>query len=321
MSDFPRLRPALTGLTTVALLALSAACGGSADPAPATANKPAAGRTVAGLQIAADPALHAKLPESVRSSGKVRAGTDPTIPPWEMRDEDATTIIGMDVDLGQAIGAKLGVDFVFTAQQFDGLIPAMQAGKLDVAISNMADTAERQAVVDFVDYASDGASLMVPKAAAGTIKGLTDVCGKKVALTAGSTYEKFVRTEVKARCTAAGQPEATPLVFPNDAATQLAVKSGKAEATLTDGPSAAYIARTVDGGNAFAVVLDPAAPTGYHPVPIGIAMTKTKPELRDAVKEALQALITDGTYRRIMDKYGLADYGVKSATVNAGAAA
>jgi polar amino acid transport system substrate-binding protein len=305
-------------VAALGLLVVAAGCGGSSSTSTTQSTPVSSASKVAGISIAVDPALQAKVPSAIRDAKVVYVGTDPTIPPWEMRNDGASTISGMDVDLGHAIGAKLGLEFRFAAQQFDGLIPAIQARKFDVSMSNMADTKERQQVVDFVDYAADGAALMVPKAAAATMHGLTGICGKKVALTAGSTYEQYVKTTVKQRCMSAGQAAASPLVFPTDAATQLAVKSGKATATLTDGPSAAYIARTVDGGSVFSVVEDPTAPTGYNPVPIGIAVTKAEPQLRDAIQAALKGLVADGTYRRVMAKYGLAAYGVKSVTVNSG---
>lgn len=313
--------PTVLAVVAAASVLPAVGCGSSSDDDASAAASGASGgvatTTVAGVSIASDPALTTDLPSSVKKAGVVNVGSDPTIPPWEMR-KNGGEIIGMDPDIGHAIGAKLGVEFKFDPQRFDGLVPAIQAGKFAVALSNMADTKERQRTVDFVDYAGTGASFMVPSGNPGGISTQESACGKKIALTAGSTYEKYVKTTVNGLCSKAGKPAATALVFPDDASTQLAVKSGKADATLTDGPSAAYIAQTVDGGKAFTVIEDPSAPAGYNPVPIGVAVAKDQTQLRDAIKRALDALIADGTLRRIMGKYGLEAYGVRAATINAG---
>ncbi len=98
----------------------------------------------------------------------------------------------------------------------------------------------------------------------------------------------------------------------------MAVQSGKVVGDLTDHSTAAYIAMTTDNGATFEVVVDPAAPTGYESQPVGIAVLKTNTGLRDALQKALQALIDDGTYKTIIDHYGLLP--VQSAQINQGTA-
>jgi polar amino acid transport system substrate-binding protein len=76
------------------------------------------------------------------------------------------------------------------------------------------------------------------------------------------------------------------------------------------------VAKTAGGGNLFQVVQDPTAPSGYDPQTVGAGVIKTNTGLRDAMQKALQALIADGTYGKILDKYGEASVAVSTVTIN-----
>ena len=88
----------------------------------------------------------------------------------------------------------------------------------------------------------------------------------------------------------------TILALPNQPAALLAITSGRAVADLTDHSTAVYIAKTTNNGNTFQVVVDPAAPNGYHPTLVGIGIVATNTALVSTVQKALQDLINDGTY-------------------------
>ncbi|MCD2462611.1 ABC transporter substrate-binding protein [Streptomyces sp. NPDC055893] len=293
-------------------LATLAACG-DADPAPAAGGTV----TVGGVRIEKDPALHAMLPDSIRKAGKVRVATDVPYPPFEMFvKEGESGLTGLDYDLGQALGGKLGVTFAFTPQKFDGIVPAIQAGKFDVAMSAITDNKERQQVVDFVDYSQSGSGILVGNGNPASIAALDDLCGKKVAVQAATNQLDLLK-EHQATCSKAGKGAIGIQTFPKDSDAQLALRSGKVVAQVLTKPAAGWVAKTADAGKAFDLVEDPAAPGGYRASPNGIAVSKQQPELTEAIRKALQALIDDGTVTKIYGTYGVASIAVEEATKNA----
>ncbi|MEU8842301.1 ABC transporter substrate-binding protein [Streptomyces roseus] len=314
LSRTPLSRTLLAAVTAAAAATALTSCSDSKGEASATAPRQV---TVADVTIAQDKTLHDALPQSIRTAGTVRVATDVPYAPFEMFvAEGKQELTGLDYDLGQALGAKLGVRFAFTPQKFDGIVPAIQAGKFDAAMSAMTDNKERQAVVDFVDYSQSGSAVMVVKGNPEKVATLDDLCGKKVAVQAATNQLELLNGHQEA-CKKAGRPGIDVQSFPKDSDAQLALRSGKVVAQVQTKPAAGWTAKTADGGNTFEVVDDPAAQGGYGASPNGIAVSKKLPQLTDAIQKALQALIDDGTATKIFDKYGVASIAVKEATKNA----
>ncbi|MEU3794412.1 ABC transporter substrate-binding protein [Streptomyces fructofermentans] len=298
---------------TATVLATLSACGDGNDPAPSAAAKV----SVAGVEIAKDQALHDALPDAIKESGTVKVATDVPYPPFEMFvKEGSSELTGLDFDLGQALGAKLGVRFTFTAQKFDGIVPAIQAGKFDAAMSAITDNKERQQVVDFVDYSQSGSGILVADGNPDRVGTLDDLCGRKVAVQAATNQLDLLKSQ-QAVCKKAGKDRIDIQSFPKDSDAQLALRSGKVVAQVLTKPAAGWTAKKADAGKTFDLVDDPKAPGGYNASPNGIAVSKRLPELTDAIHKALQALIDDGTLTKIYDKYGVASIAVKEATKNA----
>ncbi|MFF9624719.1 ABC transporter substrate-binding protein [Streptomyces griseosporeus] len=305
-------RVATAAAAALALTTLSA-CGEDDGPTPAADGKV----SVAGVQIRQDQALHAMLPEQIRKAGKVRVATDVPYPPFEMFvKEGESELTGLDYDLGQALGGKLGVTFAFTPQKFDGIVPALQAGKYDAAMSALTDNEERQKVVDFVDYSQSGSGILVADGNPAAITDLDSLCGREVAVQA-ATHQLDLLKSHQSACSEAGRKKIGIQTFPRDSDAQLALRSGKVVAQVLTKPAAGWVAKTADAGKAFDLVEDPTAPGGYDATPNGIAVTKRLPDLTAAIQKALQALIDDGTVKKIYDKYGVASIAVKEATKNA----
>jgi polar amino acid transport system substrate-binding protein len=309
-------RTIVAALSCATALLTLPACSGSNDDGGTQAA--AGGKfTIAGKAVQQDAALHKLLPDAVRKSGTVRVATDIPYPPFEMYTAAGSTkMTGLDYDLGQALGAKLGVRFTFSAQKFDGIVPALQAGKFDVAMSAMTDNKERQQVVDFVDYTQSGSGILVADGNPEKITTLDDLCGRKVAVQAATNQLKLL-TAHQAACARSGRGKADIQTFPKDSDAQLALRSGKVVADVLTKPAAGWTAKTADGGKAFDLVEDPKAPGGYNPSPNGIAVSKRLPELTGAIQKALQALIDDGTLTKICDRYGVGSIAVDKATRNA----
>ncbi len=181
-------------------------------------------------------------------------------------------------------------------------------------MSDMYDNAQRESQgVDFVDYAYDTTSMLVPKGNPKGITNLDSLAGQTVCCESGTTQQAWLET-LNTQFTAAGKKAMTILALPNQPAAFLAITSGRAVADLTDHSTAVYNAKTINNGNTLQVVVDPAAPKGYQPTLVGIGMVASDTALVTTVQKALQDLINDGNYQKIVNSYGLTP--VTSAQIN-----
>lgn len=265
---------------------------------------------------AVDAAAAAALPERFKSAGVINVASDIPYPPMEMFDENQQ-LTGLDYDLAQALGAKLGVRLELRTQAFDSIIPSLQSGKNDIIMSGMNDTPERQETLNFVDYFHAGFSILVPEGNPGNITTVLDLCDKDVAVQKATVQAEILRTYDQ-QCLDKGSRPIRISELPLETDVQTAVRSGKAAADVVDSAVAAYAATTAGGGKIFDLVKDPANPAGYNPVYTGIGVLKKDAELSKALLAALQSVIADGTYDRILAKYSLSDYTVKETGLNLG---
>lgn len=302
-------------LAGVVLLAGCSASGSGDDAAAASGTV-----EVAGIEITVDESAAELLPADIAEAGSVKVATDAPYAPFEMfTEEGSDELTGVDVDLGHAIGAKLGIDFEFEQQAFDGIIPALQAGNFEVTITAMTSSVERMEVLTFVDYSASGTGILTSAGNPEGIESYLDLCGKDVALQAATSQVDLVNDVWQGECEAEGLDPIELSEFPSDADAQLAITSGKAVASLLTKPSAGYVAKTTNDGETFEVVEDPEAPNGYDATLNGIGVLKENEEFAKAIQAALQSLIDDGTYEAILDQYGVTGIGIDEATINGAA--
>ncbi|WP_410572448.1 ABC transporter substrate-binding protein [Amycolatopsis sp. cmx-4-61] len=303
-------------LASVAVLVT--ACGGGPDGAGGTsqaAGAPAAGipDTAAIVQgVQKDAQLNAALPDTVKQAG-LHLASNLQSAPNNFYAADGKTPIGYEVDLAKAIAAKLGVPVTHQDMAFGSLITSLQSGRIDLTMAGMNDTKARQAQIDFVDYFTSGITIMIRKGNPDGITGPDTLCGKNVAVVQGTSHQKFA-AEQSTKCTQAGQPAITVTATDSDNQNQNQLRTGRVQAILNDLPSAVYISRTAGEGKFFEVV--PGEPIDGGPY--GIGVNKTNTALRDSVQKALQALITDGTYGKILQAWGVEQGAIKEAAVNGG---
>ncbi|GAA3640915.1 ABC transporter substrate-binding protein [Streptomyces chitinivorans] len=262
--------------------------------------------------------LFDKLPKDIQSAGVIKVGSDIAYAPVEFYDEN-DEIAGIDPDIAEALEKQLGVELEFGNGTFDGLITGLNSGRHDIIMSAMTDTKQRQEGlddkgkkvgegVDFVDYFRAGSSILVKKGNPEGIKSLEDLCGETVALQRGTANEELAE-EQSEKC----DKPIKILAFDKDTEALLQVKQGRAVADINDYPVAAYNAKTSGGGEDFEVVGDQ-----IDAAPYGIAVSKENTELRDAIKAALDAIIENGEYQKVLEKWEVTDAGVEEATVNGG---
>lgn len=305
---------ALPGLAAAALLSAAVVgCGASGNGnsgAPATQAGPSAsaGSTAQAIPTAQkDAALAGMVPAAVSADGKLVVGSDASYAPNEFVDADGSTIIGMDVDLGKAVGQKLGLTVEFQNSAFDGILPGIAAKKYELGMSSFTDNADREKEVDMVTYFSAGTKMAT---VAGNPDGLSidNLCGKTVAAQRG-TVQVDDLTARNDTCTKGGKPAITVSQFQAQTDVTLALTAKRAQAMLADSPVVDYAVAQTNGQ--LATVGD-----AYDTAPYGIALPKNDGDYAKAVQGAVQALITDGTYKAILDKWGVAGGGVTDSKIN-----
>ena len=289
------------GVAALTAMVLLAGCGGSSTKSK---SKPA---TATGTAVAANKKVESELPAAIKSKGTLTVAADATYPPNEFIAPNGHTVEGMDADLATALAGVMGVKVKVVNATFDSIIPGLAAKKYDLGMSSFTDTKERQKTVDFVTYFSAGTAFYVKATGGPTITSLADLCGHKVAVEKGTTQAADATAQGK-KCRAAGKPGVTVLVFPDQNGANLALSSGRAVVGMADSPVAAYQVKQSNGQ--FKLVGKP-----YGTAPYGIAMPKGS-GLPKALLDALKVLMSDGKYRAILQKWGVAEGAISKPTIN-----
>ncbi|MDO5684429.1 MAG: ABC transporter substrate-binding protein [Propionibacteriaceae bacterium] len=293
---------ALLACASVAALALSA-CG---SDSLGTSTAPAGGSSAAPAPaVQANPDLTAKLPEKIRNEKKIVVGTDATYAPNEFLDADGKTVIGVQVELFDAVGAKLGTDVEWQASAFDTIITGVLGKKYDAGMSSFTINERRLEQVNMVSYFDAGTQWAT---APGNPKGVdpNNPCGKSVAVQTGTIQDE---DDLPVRQAACGDNKINILQFDGQDQATAAVVSGRADAMLADSPIIAYAVKQSDGKLA-------ALGDIYDAAPYGIVVPKEQTEFADAISEALKELEADGTYTAILTKWGVEQGGIKTFPVN-----
>jgi polar amino acid transport system substrate-binding protein len=241
-------------------------------------------------------AVAALVPASVKSKGTIVVAADATYAPNEFIAGDGHTVEGMDVDLVNALAGAMGLKANVINQTFDTIIPGLQSHKYDMGASSFTDTKARQQVVDFVTYFSAGTSFYTKAQGGTTVTSLADLCGHTVAVEKGTTEQTDATTQ-GTKCKAAGKGAVTLLIFPDQNGVNLAVQSGHAQIAMADSPVAAYAVK--QSGGMLKLVGQP-----YGTAPYGLALPKGS-GLDQPVLAALKALMANGTYTKILTKWGV----------------
>ncbi|MFD7735417.1 ABC transporter substrate-binding protein [Kitasatospora phosalacinea] len=302
----PRLRPIAATAALAAGSLLLTACGSSSTSTTTSGAAPIPTQAIAAVQ--ADPALAALVPAELKSGGKLVVGSDTSYAPNEFKDEKGK-IVGMDVDLGVAIAQKLGLTADFQSAGFTDIIPGIQSNKYQLGMSSFTDTTEREEQVDMVTYFSAGTSAAVKKGNPDKIA-LDDLCGKKVAVQDGTTQADEIKDTRNPDCTKAGKPtipnDGDRFALQTDVAQSLV--SGRDQVMLADSPVIDYALKQTGGQ------LEKLGDT-YGAAPYGVILAKDSP-LSKAVQGAIQSLMADGTYKTILDKWGVSAGAISTSEIN-----
>jgi polar amino acid transport system substrate-binding protein len=235
-------------------------------------------------------------PKHIADAGKIVYCTDPTAPPLGFADESGK-LTGSDIELGEEIARRLGVTAQWNNTPFSGIVPALQAKQCDAILSQLFDKPKRREVIDFVDYMNSSQSLLVRQGNPKAIKSLDDLSGAKVAVENGTTIQSLI-DEQNAKFKAAGKPEASLVVYPQDTDALQALQIDQVQVYGTTLETAAWYMQKAP--NVFEVAGDP-----FNKILTGIGIRKDDAELRDAIQKVFDGMKADGTAKKILAKWGL----------------
>jgi polar amino acid transport system substrate-binding protein len=244
--------------------------------------------------------LAGEVPKAIRDKSAVTFAMDATYAPDEYVSASGQ-IVGMDADLAKALGQVLGVKVKLVNATFSTIIPLLLSGKYDVGLSSFTDNKLREKKVTFVDYFSAGEGFYVLHNSTINVNGLKGLCGHSVAVESGTTEQSDAQNTSKT-C------KVTVLSYSTQSEANVAVSSGRAQIGFADSQVAAYIVAQSHGvfrnsGKAIEVA------------PYGIALPKNT-GMVTPILGAVNALISDGIYKKILDKWGIEAGAIKKAVVN-----
>jgi polar amino acid transport system substrate-binding protein len=298
-----RAQKPLFATVVFSIIALVAAgCGNGTETSTGTSPTPAASPSGAVSAIAA------RVPGSVKTNGTLTVAADATYAPNEFIGADGHTVVGLDADLAKALGQVLGLKVNVINATFATIIPGLASGKYDLGISSFTDTKAREKTVDFVTYFVAGTSFYVKSDGGPNIRSLADLCGHTVAVEQGTTQQVDVQAQAE-KCKSAGKPGMTVQVFNDQNAVNLALSSGRAQVAMADSPVAAYQVKQSNG--TFKVTGSP-----YGTAPYGIAIPKNN-GMADPILAAVKHLMSDGTYTKILGKWGVQAGAISNPAINA----
>ena len=218
----------------------------------------------------------------------LKVGNELSYPPFEMQQNGEE--VGFDIDLVREAAKRAGYSVEFRSMTLDGIIPALQAGQIDIGLAALTINPARQKVVDFsIPYYESGIVIAAAPSTTG-ISNLNDLTGKRVAIVVGNVAAKLVQEAPNA---------ATIRVLPFDSNenTYLAVASGNADATVNHKDTLDYY--IANQGKGKLKIVSPLLTKDYY----GIAFRRGADKEREAIDRAILDMAKDGTYAKLHEKW------------------
>ena len=238
--------------------------------------------------------------------GELSAGMELSYAPAEFYAEDGKTPVGYDIDMTKAIAKTLGLKPNIVSSMFDTIIPSI-GSKYDLGITAMTITEERMQSVDFVSYYRAGSTWAVKKGNPNKID-TSDLCGKKVAVQT-ATMQETAANKMAKQCKADGKAEMDVISSKLQTDVTTNVVTGKADVFYADSPVAGYAIAQTDGELETLGKTEGIAPEG-------IVVKKGDQQMDEALQKALQKLIDDGTYMKILKYWGVQDGAISKPEIN-----
>jgi polar amino acid transport system substrate-binding protein len=252
-----------------------------------------------------------ELPDRIKKAGKIVVATKPNYPPITYKDPATNQNMGVDIDLGEAIAKELGVAIEWQDTEFAQIFSSLQTGRVDMALQGISDLPERRQVADFVNYLRTGSQFYTNPANAASIKTPEDLCGKNVGASRSTNWPAKIEEWSAANCVAKGKPAIKVVGTEGSADARAQLKSGRLDAAVQGLETLPYFQKLEP--NTYVLIGQP-----FTEDLMGIPFAKTEPQLRDAIKAAIERLQAKGVYDQILAKYGLQATKLSPVTVNQG---
>ena len=214
---------------------------------------------------------------------------------------------GLVADLMAEAAKRLHGTVKYMNLTYSALIPAIQAGRVDVGVGTLIDTAAREQQLDFVDYMTTRTVLMGKPDVAKGIESMADLCGRAAATATGGSTEQMLKAQNSA-CLAAGKKPITLYVVPSAAEAQLQVETGRADIFV----QAYGVAVSIAKASPTIKIIGKPFKAEYH----GVGVSKQNTALSNALMGAFKQMMDDGTYKSILARYGLSDLGLTAPVLN-----
>ncbi|MEX2694016.1 amino acid ABC transporter substrate-binding protein [Rhizobium mongolense] len=221
----------------------------------------------------------------IKSAGVFKIGTEGTYAPFTYHDESGK-LVGFDVEIGEAVAAKLGVKAEFVEGKWDGLIAGLDAKRYDTVINQVGITEARKQKYAFSEPYIASKAVLIARADDDSIKSFADLKGKKSAQSLTSNFGKLAEQSGAELVGTEGFDQSIQLVL-----------TGRADATIND--SLSFLDFKKHKPDANVKIAAEQENADYS----GIIIRKGEPELLEAINKALADIKADGTYKKIADKY------------------
>ncbi|WP_327247174.1 ABC transporter substrate-binding protein [Streptomyces sp. NBC_01320] len=257
-------------------------------------------------------AVAAKVPKAVRERGTLRLGASADAsPPLGFYATDDRTRIGSEIDIATLIADTLGLKPRFEQVSWENLFVGLDSSKFDGVLSNVTVTEERKEKYDFATYRLDNIAFEAKKGSGWKVKGPKDVAGKTIAVSSGTNQEKIL-VDWSEQNEKAGRKPVDIKYFQKDTDYYLALQSGRIDAYLGPSPSANYHVASAGQSEIVGTLSG-----GGDGVQGKIAATTKKGSgLVEAYAAAIDHIIEDGSYARVLKRWGLSNEAVEKSEIN-----
>ncbi|MGY0489860.1 ABC transporter substrate-binding protein [Streptomyces sp. WG-D5] len=257
-------------------------------------------------------AIAAEVPQRIRERGTLEViGSSGSAAPLGFHATDNKTVIGVEPDLAHLVADVLGLKVHRTSASWENIFVGLDSGKYDVGLSNITVTEERKEKYDFATYREDNLGFEAKKGSGLKVTGPRDVAGKTVAVSSGTNQEKLL-IEWSEDNVKAGRKPVDIKYYQNDSDTYLALQSGRIDLYLGPNPTAAYHAATTGRTE----VVGTYSGAGARLQGLIAATTKKDNGLVKALADALNHVIDEGSYAKVLKRWGLSDEAVKTSRIN-----
>ncbi|WP_406491877.1 ABC transporter substrate-binding protein [Streptomyces sp. NBC_01604] len=215
-------------------------------------------------------------------------------PPGTSILDDGKTLAGQDVDFAHAVAKVLGIGLRTEQASFEAILPALDSGKYDLGVGNFGVTDERRKTIDFVTYINDGQGFAARKdSKLSQVTDLKQLCGLNIATGAGTTFEATLE-DSRHLCTDAGEKAYEVQTYNEQGAIWSSLQQGRSDVVMSTINGLRYAVARQEGVKFL---------NEFHRLDVGFAFKKGT-ELAPAFQAAVNRLIADGTYDRILKKWG-----------------